>query len=103
MRHTAHIMLGTNSESMLTSIKRYVIKYGDNELKAYFKAFLFPELNPKNNASFQSAELVEADDSVFVAGIDELFDVQLKQSYQVLIFFCFLTTQLFSSRRIIKI
>ena len=84
MRHTAHIMLGTNSESMLTSIKRYVIKYGDNELKAYFKAFLFPELNPKNNASFQSAELVEADDSVFVAGIDELFDVQLKQSYQVL-------------------
>lgn len=84
MRHTTHIMLGADAASMLKDIKRYVIKYGDQELNDYFKAFLFPELDPSIEASFQGAEPVKADESVFVAGIDEMFDVQLGSSYKVL-------------------
>ena len=84
MRHTTHIMLGASPASMLKDIKRYVIKYGNHELNNYFKAFLFPELDPSVEASFQSAEPVKADESVFVAGIDEMFDVQLSTSYKVL-------------------
>ena len=44
MRHTTHIMLGADAASMLKDIKRYVIKYGEQEVNDYFKAFLFPEL-----------------------------------------------------------
>lgn len=84
MRHTTHIMLGADSASMLKDIKRYVIKYGDQELNDYFKAFLFPELDSSVEASFQGAEPVKADESVFVAGIDEMFDVQLGNPYKVL-------------------
>ena len=84
MRHTTHIMLGADSAPMLKDIKRYVIKYGDQEVNDYFKAFLFPELDPSVEASFQGAEPVKADESVFVAGIDEMFDVQLGGSYKVL-------------------
>ena len=76
MRHTTHIMLGADSAPMLKDIKRYVIKYGDQEVNDYFKAFLFPELDPSVEASFQGAEPVKADESVFVAGIDEMFDVE---------------------------
>lgn len=84
MRHTSHIMLGTDTASMLKEIKQYVIKYGDQELNDYFKAFLFPELNPSAQACFQSADPVKADESVFVAGIDEMFDVQLGNTYKIL-------------------
>lgn len=84
MRHTSHIMLGADAASMLKDLKQYVIKYGDAELNDYFKAFLFPELNPSVEASFQGAEPVKADESVFVAGIDEMFDVQLGSPYKVL-------------------
>ena len=84
MRHTSHIMLGADAASMLKDIKQYVIKYGDEELNDYFKAFLFPVLDPSVEASFQCAQPVKADESVFVAGIDEMFDVQLGNPYKVL-------------------
>ena len=84
MRHTSHIMLGADAASMLKDIKQYVIKYGDEEMNDYFKAFLFPELDPSAEACFQIADPVKADESVFVAGIDEMFDVQLGKSYKVL-------------------
>lgn len=84
MRHTAHIMLGADSASILSGIMQYVIKYGDGDLNAFFKAFLFPELDSQEDACFMMAELVKADESVFVAGIDEMYDVQLGDSYKVL-------------------
>ena len=84
MRHTTHIMLGAGAASMLKDIKRYVIKYGEQELNDYFKAFLFPELDPSAEAGFHAAEPVKAGESVFVAGIDEMFDVQLDSPYKVL-------------------
>lgn len=84
MRHTSHIMLGADAAPMLKDIKQYVIKYGDKEVNDYFKAFLFSELDPSVEASFQCAEPVKADESVFVAGIDEMFDVQLGSPYKVL-------------------
>lgn len=84
MRHTSHIMLGADTASMQKNIKQYVIKYGDAEVNDYFKAFLFPELKPSVEATFQAAQPVVADESVFVAGIDEMFDVQLGNPYKVL-------------------
>lgn len=84
MRHTSHIMLGADAASILKDIKQYVIKYGDEEVNDYFKAFLFPELNHSVEAIFEAANPVVTDASVFVAGIDEMFDVQLGNPYKVL-------------------
>lgn len=84
MRHTSHIMLGADAASILKDIKQYVIKCGDEEVNDYFQAFLFPELNPSVEATFEAASPVAADESVFVAGIDEMFDVQLGNPYKVL-------------------
>ena len=50
----------------------------------FFKAFLFPELNPTIEVSFQQAELIVPDENVFLAGIDEMYDVQLEDLYKVL-------------------
>lgn len=76
-------MLGAGATDLLAGIKQYVIKYGGRDLDAFFKAFLFPELDPQAEARFLPAEIVEADKSVFVAGIDELFEVRLGTPYQV--------------------
>jgi len=83
MRHTTHIMLGAGATDLLFGIKQYVVKYGDRDLDAFFKAFLFPELDPQREACFLPAEIVEADKSIFVAGIDELFEVQFGTPYRV--------------------
>lgn len=83
MRHTSHILLGTGSAPWVINIKKYVLKYGEEGLDDYFKTFLFPELDSGKDASFQSSELVPADESIFVAGIDEMFDVRLGESYNV--------------------
>ena len=84
MRHTSHIMLGVESASILKNIRQYVIKYGDEELNNYFKAYLFDQLNTTVEACFQSALPVAADEDVFVAGIDEMYDVHLGNPYRVL-------------------
>ena len=39
MRHTAHIMLGSNAEQILRNIKQYAIKYGDKEINDFFKPY----------------------------------------------------------------
>lgn len=83
MRHTSHIMLGADAAHILTDIKQYVIKYSDAGVNDYFRAFLFPELNSSVEATFEEAVPVAADESIFVAGIDEMFDVQLGHPYKV--------------------
>ena len=83
MRHTAHIMLGAGAASVLTDIKKYVIKFGEERTDDYFKACLFPQLDPESEACFQFADAVKADESVFVAGIDEMFDIRLGAPYKV--------------------
>ena len=83
MRHTSHILLGADSASLSTDIKKYVLKYGGEEIGNYFKSFLFPELDPTKDACFQPSELVPADEDVFVAGIDEMFDIQQGEPYDV--------------------
>ena len=84
MRHTTHIMLGADSASVVTHIKQYVLKYGDEKLNDYFRLFLLPDLNPGKDAVFQEVTRVPADEQVFVAGIDEMFEMQLVKSYEVL-------------------
>ena len=83
MRHTSHILLGVESAPLATDIKKYVLKYGDEELGLYFKTFLFPELEPAKDACFRASEPVPADESVFVAGIDEMFEIRLGEPYKV--------------------
>ena len=83
MRHTSHIMLGADSASIIKQIKQYVLKYGSKEADDYFKAFLFSETEPAKETYFQSAQTVPVDESVFVSGIDEMFDVKLSNSYKI--------------------
>ena len=77
-------MLGAGSASAVTYIKQYVLKYGDEKLNDYFRMFLFPELNPVKDAAFQEVTRVTTDEQVFVAGIDEMFEMKLGKSYEVL-------------------
>lgn len=84
MRHTSHILLGADSASLAFGIRKHVLKYGETGIGDYFRAFLYPELDPTKDACFQEAELVPSDDNVFVAGIDEQFEMHAGNSYDVL-------------------
>lgn len=82
MRHTAHLMLGSNAEHIAKSIKQYVAKYGNEEANDYFKAILYSEDSDKQ-ASFKTATLIQADESVFTSGIDEMYVVEFGMEYAV--------------------
>lgn len=83
MRHTTHIMLGSNAEQILRKIKQYAIKYGDKEINDFFNAILYTQDDETCDATFSTATFVEPDVNVFVAGIDEMYEVELSQSYNV--------------------
>lgn len=82
MRHTAHLMLGGNAEHIAKSIKQYAIKYGNQTLNEYLKILLYKEDDQKN-AAFRTSEIKPVDDSVFVAGIDGMYDVEFSKEYQI--------------------
>ncbi|MGM9739705.1 MAG: C1 family peptidase [Candidatus Cryptobacteroides sp.] len=83
MRHTTHIMLGSNAGKILRSIKQYAIKYGDREINDFFNAVLYTQDEKTGDAAFSKASFVEPDENVFIAGIDEMFEVELSGSYSV--------------------
>lgn len=83
MRHTTHIMLGSNAERILRNIKQYAIKYGDKEINGFFNAVLYTQDEKTGDAAFSTASFVEPDANVFVAGIDEMYEVELSQRYGV--------------------
>ncbi|MDE6871056.1 MAG: hypothetical protein K2J62_02905 [Bacteroidales bacterium] len=83
MRHTAHIMLGSNAGQILQDIKRYAIKYGTQEINSFFNAVLYREEGEAGDASFSMAASVEPDETVFIAGIDGMYEVELTQPYNV--------------------
>lgn len=84
MRHTTHIMLGSNAERILRDIKQYAIKYGDKEINGFFNAVLYSQDEKTGDAVFSTASFVEPDANVFVAGIDEMYEVEFSQRYNVL-------------------
>ncbi len=73
MRHTLHLAIGSNLTNLICDIKRYIIKYGSEDEKRYFRAMLFAQ-SDGHDAFFETLT-DEADESVFVAGIDNLFSV----------------------------
>lgn len=75
-------MLGSNAEHMLKNIKQYAVKYGDSAANEYFKAILFTE-DGMGNASFDTATLIQEDETVFTAGIDEMYGVEFGERYSV--------------------
>ena len=83
MRHTTHIMLGGDAEHILRDIKQYARKYGEQEINDFFNAVLYTEDENTGNASFLTAALVGTDENVFIAGIDEMYDVEFSQCYDV--------------------
>lgn len=76
-------MLDSNAEQILRNIKQYAIKYGDKEFNDFFNAILYTQDEKTGDAAFSSAVFVEPDANVFVAGIDEMYEVELSQRYNV--------------------
>lgn len=83
MRHTTHIMLGSNAEQILRNIKQYAIKYGDKEINDFFNAVLYTQDGKTGDATFSTITFVVPDANVFIAGIDEMYEVELSQRYSV--------------------
>lgn len=81
MRHTVHIMLGKGVEQTVCDIKRYVIKYGDGGESHYFNALHYVEENGR--ALLRRAEPKEDDVSVFTAGLENLFVMELRDYYVI--------------------
>jgi len=81
MRHTVHMMLGGETGGYLCELKKYAIKYGSSELQGYFKAIHYEE--GEAGASFSFAIPKTVDESQFVSGIDNLYEVEYAAPYKV--------------------
>ena len=81
MRHIVHWMIGKGQERILCGIKQYVIKYGSEEEKRYFDALLYQESD--NGTTISSAETINANESTFESGIDNLFAIALQLRYEI--------------------
>lgn len=81
MRHIAHIMLGNGAKNLLCELKKYVIKYGETEELNYFSALLY--LESDLSSTFKIADVINSDESVFIPGVENLFEVSLLQNYEV--------------------
>ena len=76
MRHTVHIMLGDNAGRVLTDIKKYIIKYGSDEENSFFNAMLYREGD--DGAKLCTALPLGVDESKFVSGIENLYNISLE-------------------------
>ena len=71
MMHSVHILFGDKYAQMCKDLKRYVIKYGDDNANHYFTSMLCREDGDK--LSFRSATIAQEDRSVFSPGIESMF------------------------------
>lgn len=71
MMHSVHILFGDKYAQMCKDLKRYVIKYGDDNANHYFTSMLCREDGDK--LSFRSATIAKEDRSVFSPGIESMF------------------------------
>ena len=69
--HSVHILFGDKYAQMCKDLKRYVIKYGDDNANHYFTSMLCREDGGK--LSFRSATIAQEDRSVFSPGIESMF------------------------------
>jgi len=74
MMHSVHIFFGEKYAQLCKDLKRYTIKYGDNNVNHYFTSMLCREdSNDKQLLSFQPATIAEEDRSEFLPGIESMF------------------------------
>lgn len=71
MMHSVHILFGDKYAQMCKDLKRYVIKYGDDNANHYFTSMLCREDGDK--LSFRSATIAKENRSVFSPGIESMF------------------------------
>lgn len=83
MIHTAHFMFGKNAGQIICGVKRYVIQYGEESAERYLNAILYEYDASSGNASFRKASRVKENESVFVAGIENMLQVELSEEYQI--------------------
>lgn len=77
-----HIMLGKNTGQVLCNIKEYIIKYGGNAEKDYFRAFFYDD-SIDGKAVFSEALPSKDDEQVFVAGLDNFYSTTLVEQRQI--------------------
>ena len=83
MRHTIHIMLGSDAGQILKDIKEYVIKYGDDQTNDFFNAVLYSHNFETGDAEFSTAVQVGQNPEEFVPGIDEMYEAQFSDLYLI--------------------
>ena len=71
MMHSVHILFGDKYAQMCRDLKRYVIKYGDDDANHYFTSMLCRE--DGDQLSFRSATIAQEDRTVFSPGIESMF------------------------------
>lgn len=69
--HSVHILFGDKYAQFCKDLKRYVVKYGDDETNHYFTSMLCREDGDK--LSFRSATIAQEDRSTFSPGIESMF------------------------------
>lgn len=81
MRHTVHMMLGGETGGFLRDLKQYVIKYGAADLQGFFNAIHYEENGAES--FFSTAVPKKVDDSQFISGIDNLYEVEYAAPFKV--------------------
>jgi C1A family cysteine protease len=76
MRHSINIMFGQNFVQTIQDLKKYVIKYGEKELSAWFNAIHW-EQNAKGDVTLSKVELRPIHPDEFVSGLNDLYNVEL--------------------------
>ena len=72
MMHSVHILFGDKYAQFCKDLKRYVIKYGDDDANHYFTSMLC-QWKDGDKLSFRSATIAKEDRSVFSPGIESMF------------------------------
>ncbi|MCQ2320389.1 MAG: C1 family peptidase [Bacteroidales bacterium] len=76
-------MFGKNAKQILCGVKRYVMQYGDEKTERYLNAILYERDADSGNTSFRKASRVEENENVFVAGIENMLQVELDEEYRI--------------------
>lgn len=75
MKHTVHIMFGSNAEHMLCKIQEYILKYGKKNSIDFFRALLYDDMHGTDSIFYEAIPFKD-DINQFVAGIDNLYTIK---------------------------
>ncbi len=81
MRHTAFLVLGTDSNNICADIKKYVMMYGEGNTNDYFQVINWNCQNSLHTAMF--AQKVNANEQEFCSSIKEELFIQLQNAEEI--------------------